>query len=131
MTTDVWLSTRARDARAYIGFLVDALGFTERVVYGEGDRVDHAELTSPGGNGGVMLGSVREQGDGVHVPSAEHLSAYLVVTDADAFFARAVAAGAEVVREPFDTDYGSRECAVRDPEGGTWHAGTYAGHEER
>ena len=34
----VWHTLRARDARALISFLVDAFGFEETVVYGEGDR---------------------------------------------------------------------------------------------
>jgi len=41
----VWPTFGARDARALIKFLVDAFGFEETVVYGEGDRVDHAELS--------------------------------------------------------------------------------------
>jgi uncharacterized glyoxalase superfamily protein PhnB len=45
----------------------------------------------------------------------------------DALYERAVAAGAEVLREPADTDYGSREFAVTDPEGNLWSFGTYRG----
>ena len=55
----VWPTLRARDARALIRFLVDAFGFEETVVYGDGDVVHHAQLSWPPG-GGVMLGSVRE-----------------------------------------------------------------------
>ncbi|MGO8961208.1 MAG: hypothetical protein ACLQFR_28135 [Streptosporangiaceae bacterium] len=50
----VWPALRARDARALIKFLVDAFGFEQTAVYGEGDRVDHAELAWPPG-GGIML----------------------------------------------------------------------------
>src|SRR5260370_23007944 len=57
----VWPTLRARDARGLIRFLVDAFGFEETVVYGEGDRVDHAQLSWPAG-GGIMLGSAREDG---------------------------------------------------------------------
>ena len=125
--TDCWLTLSARDPRRLISFLVEAFGFSEIVVYGEGDRVDHAELLTPGGRGGVMLGSVREDHHrGVALPGTA--SAYVVVSDTDALFARATAAGAEVVQAPLDTDYGSRDCALRDPEGGTWFFGTYAGH---
>ena len=52
----VWPTLRARDARALIRFLVDAFGFEETVVYGDGDVVHHAQLSWPPG-GGVMLGS--------------------------------------------------------------------------
>jgi len=54
----VWPCLRARDARGLIRFLVEAFGFEEVVVYGEGDRVDHAQLSWPFG-GGVMMGSAR------------------------------------------------------------------------
>jgi hypothetical protein len=55
----VWPTLRARDARALITFLCDAFGFEETVVYGDGDQVDHAQLSWPLG-GGIMLGSARE-----------------------------------------------------------------------
>jgi uncharacterized glyoxalase superfamily protein PhnB len=42
-------------------------------------------------------------------------------------FARATAAGATVLRELHETDYGSRDFAVRDPEGNLWSFGTYRG----
>ena len=115
----VWPSLHARDARGLIRFLLDAFGFEQTVVYGEGDRVDHAELAWPLG-GGVMLGSGSSDGG--------TLSCYVVTDDADALYARAKAAGAEVLRELGDTDYGSRDCAFRDPEGNRWSFGTYAGH---
>ena len=37
--------------------------------------------------------------------------------DLDALFERLVAAGADVVQEPTDQDYGVRDCAFRDPSG--------------
>ena len=61
----VWPTLRARDARALIRFLVDAFGFEETVVYGDGDRVDHAQLSWPEG-GGIMLGSVRDGDTDAH-----------------------------------------------------------------
>ena len=45
----VWPTLRAHDARALIRFLIDAFGFEETVVYGDGDRVDHAQLSWPPG----------------------------------------------------------------------------------
>jgi len=126
--TDCWMTFLADDPRRMIRFLVDAFGFRELVVHGEGDRIDHAELASPGGRGGVMLGSVREADTrGVAAPGTT--STYVVVPDTDELFARATARGAEVAMEPFDTPYGSRDCALRDPEGGTWFFGSYPGTE--
>ncbi len=118
----VWPTLQARDARALIKFLVDAFGFTETVVYGDVDRVDHAELAWPPG-GGIMLGSVRDSSSSQ--PGA--FQAYVVTGEPDALFARAAAAGAEVVMGLTDTDYGSRDFAVRDPEGNRWSFGTYRG----
>jgi uncharacterized glyoxalase superfamily protein PhnB len=50
---------------------------------------------------------------------------YVVVEDADAHCARARAAGAEIVDDVHDTDYGSRDYSARDPEGNMWYFGTY------
>jgi uncharacterized glyoxalase superfamily protein PhnB len=121
----VWPTLRATDARALIRFLVDAFGFREVVVHGDGDRVDHAQLAWPPG-GGIMLGSVRP-GDPVSVTGPGHFSAYVVTADPDALHARAVAHGAKVVTELYETDYGSRDFAIEDPEGNRWSFGTYPG----
>ncbi len=124
----VWPTLRARDARALIRFLVDAFGFEDTVVLGEGDQVDHAQLSWPPG-GGIMLGSARRPGDETDdwplAPGS--FGAYVVTDDPDALFGRATAAGAEVLIELHDTDYGSRDFAVRDSEGNRWSFGTYRG----
>jgi uncharacterized glyoxalase superfamily protein PhnB len=127
----VWPTLRARDARALIRFLVTAFGFEETVVYGEGDRVDHAQLSWPPG-GGIMLGSARDgdPGDSGPVPPG-YFGCYVVTADPDGLYARAVAAGAEVTAGLHDTDYGSRDFAVRDPEGNRWSFGTYPGEPRR
>ena len=54
-------------------------------------------------------------------------STYVVTDGPDALFDRATAAGAEVVRDLRDEDYGSRGFTVRDPEGNLWSFGTYRG----
>jgi uncharacterized glyoxalase superfamily protein PhnB len=107
---------RARDARALIRFLVDAFGFEEAAVYGEGDIVHHAQLSWP--PGGVMLGSADRPGaeDQWLLPPGS-FGAYVVTDDPDGLFARAKAAGAEVLSGLEETDYGSRGFAVRDPDG--------------
>ena len=46
------------------------------------------------------------------------------VADVDAHFERVRDAGATIVREPTDEDYGQREYAVRDPEGHSWYIAT-------
>jgi uncharacterized glyoxalase superfamily protein PhnB len=127
----VWPTLHAHDARGLIRFLVDVFGFEEVVVYGEGDRVDHAQLAWPPG-GGIMLGSVREeQGERATPTRAGTFGAYVVTGEPDALCARAKAAGAEIITEPYDTDYGSRDFAVRDPEGNRWSFGTYRGEARK
>jgi uncharacterized glyoxalase superfamily protein PhnB len=121
----VWPTLGARDARALIKFLTDAFGFEETVVYGDGDQVHHAELAWPLG-GGVMLGSSDDDSELNLRPGV--FNAYVVTDDPDALFSRAVGAGAKVVQELNDKDYGSRDFAVLDPEGNRWSFGTYRGH---
>lgn len=123
----VWPTLTYRDAPAAIRFLVDAFGFRETAVYtGQApDVVVHAELRWPGG-GGVMLGTHRPDSVLADLPPATG-SIYIVTDQPDALYERAVAAGATVVREPRDEDYGARGFSVRDPEGVIWSFGTYGG----
>jgi uncharacterized glyoxalase superfamily protein PhnB len=117
----VYPSLRYRDARAGIDWLKDTLGFQERVVYADDDgSVAHAELSF--GPSIVMLGSEKADDYGSH---AGQSWLYVAVPDPEARFERAQAAGAEIVRELSDTEYGSRDFAVRDPEGNLWSFGTY------
>ncbi|MCA0147127.1 VOC family protein [Blastococcus sp. LR1] len=126
----VWPAFRVRDARALIRFLVDAFGFEETAVYGEGDRVDHAQLSWPEG-GGVMFGSVKDDPDDPWPAVAGAAACYVVTADPDAVHARAVTAGAQILRPPYETDHGSRDFAARDPEGNLWQFGTYRGEPRR
>ncbi|GAA4576793.1 VOC family protein [Planotetraspora kaengkrachanensis] len=126
----VYPALRARDARALIRFLVDAFGFEETVVYGEGDHVDHAQLSWPLG-GGIMLGSVRDVPDDPWPVQPGVFGAYVVTDDPDGLYARATAAGAKVIQELHDTDYGSRDFTVVDPEGNLWSFGTYRGEPRK
>ena len=124
----VWPVLVYRDAPAAIRFLVDALGFEERlVVPGEDDPVvTHAELSWPEG-GGVMLGSA-DRDDSVFSRKPTGAASIYVVTDQpDGVHDRAVAAGAELIQPLRDEDYGSRGFTVADPEGNLWSFGTYRG----
>jgi uncharacterized glyoxalase superfamily protein PhnB len=122
----VWPALRARDAYALIDFLVAAFGFEPTAVHGDGTVVHHAELAWPPG-GGIMLGSARDTPDDPWPVQPGSFGCYVVCDDPDALYARAVAAGAQVTAELHDTDYGSRDFAVRDPEGNRWSFGTYRG----
>jgi uncharacterized glyoxalase superfamily protein PhnB len=75
-----------------------------------------------------MLGSARAEDTEDSWPLRPGtFGAYVVTDDPDGLFARATAAGAKVLRELHDTDYGSRDFAVLDPEGNLWSFGTYRG----
>jgi uncharacterized glyoxalase superfamily protein PhnB len=126
-TTTVWPTLRYRDAPAAIRFLIEAFGFTEAAVYpGEGEgTVVHAELRWPGG-GGVMLGSSRPDSTISELPPGTG-SVYIVTEDPDGLYRRACDAGARIVAELRDEEYGSRGFTARDPEGVHWSFGTYAG----
>ena len=126
----VWPTLRANDARALIRFLVDAFGFEETAVHGTGDVVHHCELSWPLG-GGIMLGSARDDPAHPWKLSPGTFGAYVVADDIEGLHARAVAAGAEIVRPPFTTDYGSRDFTARDPEGNIWQFGTYRGEPRK
>ncbi len=119
----VWQTLRCRDADALIAHLT-GLGFVETVRHQDGGQVAHAELRWPEG-GGVMLGDHRPGGVWTREPGTA--GTYVVTSRIDEVHERARAHGAEVVQELQDTDYGSREFAVRDPEGNLWSFGTYAG----
>ncbi|MEU3921859.1 VOC family protein [Streptomyces sp. NPDC029004] len=127
----VWPTLRAHDARALIRFLIDAFGFEETVVHGEGDRVNHAQLSWPEG-GGIMLGSAKQDGEDDAWPLRPgSFGTYAVTADPDRLYARAKAAGGEITSELRETDYGSRDFAARDPEGNRWSFGTYRGEPRK
>jgi uncharacterized glyoxalase superfamily protein PhnB len=113
---------RYQDAPAAISWLTKALGFAKLMeVPGPDGTIAHAELQL--GPGIIMLGSVRHESKNPWATVKQ--SAYLCVDDADAHYARAKAAGAQIVRELQDTEYGSREYGLRDPEGFLWGVGTF------
>lgn len=119
----LWHTMSFRDADAMIAFLT-AIGFVEHATYrSEADPavVEHAEWLWPGG-GGLMFGSLREDGAVSNVGGS---AAYLVTDEPDAVFDRAVEAGATVVRDMVDQDYGGRGGSVEDPEGNHWSFGSY------
>ena len=118
-TQSIFSTFRYDDALAAIDFLERAFGFERGDVHeGPDGKVHHAELHF--GGEWIMLGSARD--DGI---AAGPTTTYVVVDDPDAHHDRAKAAGAEIVRELIDQDYGSREYAARDPQGNVWSFGTY------
>ena len=122
---------RYRDARAAIKWLCDTFGFERKLVVESDDKknIVHAELAF--GNGMIMLASVSKANSNLlikqpdEIGGAETQSAYLIVADADVIHARAKAAGARIVMEIKDEEYGGRGFTCSDPEGHLWNFGTY------
>ena len=127
---------RYHDAPAAIDWLCRAFGFTPHlVVPDDHGGIAHAQLTL--GNGMIMLGSFREDGEFDQLVTTPRLagsttqSAYIVVMEIDAHYRRAVEAGAEIVYEIADQEYGGRLYSARDPEGHLWNFGSYDPWAER
>jgi uncharacterized glyoxalase superfamily protein PhnB len=118
--TTFYPSLRYRDAHAAIDWLSRAFGFTPKAVYEADGVVAHAELTF--GDGMIMLGTQRDDRYGDRIGQGW---TYVAADDVDALCEQAIAAGAEVIDGLHDTDYGSRDFAVLDPEGNRWNFGTY------
>ena len=117
---------RYRDAARMIDWLVEAFGVTVHARYEDAGVVQHAQLAL--GSSMIMLGTARDDDYGkiVGQPGSNGgKSVYVAVDDADALYTRAKAAGAKILEEPIDRDYGSREFICADPEGNVWSFGTY------
>jgi len=94
------------DSDAALEFLVNALGFTEKLhVTGDDGRVNHAEVQLS--DGVIMFGT----------PPGDYKN--------PAKLERAKQAGAKIVRQPEDQVYGDRNYGVEDPEGHEWYFGTH------
>ena len=126
-TPNIFPFLRCRDAQAQIDWLCKAFGFDiQTSVPGQGGAIAHCELRL--GAGIVMLGSERDDDFRMSSPldlGGINQGVYISLREVDDHCARARAAGAEIVRGPFDTDYGSRDYIARDPEGNLWAFGTY------
>ncbi|MDQ6760227.1 MAG: VOC family protein [Acidobacteriota bacterium] len=117
------------DASAAIEFYKKAFGATEltRHLAPDGKRIMHAALQV---NGGVMmLNDEFPEYTGGKSNTPESLGGtpvtlHLQVTDADAVFNQAVAAGATVRFPLMDQFWGDRYGQVRDPFGHNWSIGS-------
>ena len=114
------------DAAAAIEFYKKAFGATEVFrMPAPGGKIGHAEVKI--GDSRIMLtdeyaemnfvGPLSRGGTTVHI--------HLYVKDVDAMVARAVAAGAKLLREVKDQFYGDRTGTLADPLGHVWHIATH------
>ena len=121
---EVFPYLRADGAERAIAFYKEAFGATEkfRLVDPDG-RIGHVELLF--GTATIMLSDAFPE-YGIHALATDGPSTFVIhlhVDDADAATARAVQAGAKVVREVQDAFYGERSGTVRDPFGYDWMIG--------
>lgn len=124
---------RYADAPAAIDFLCAAFGFEKHAVHADDTDpriIYHAQLTM--GDAMVMLSTAQDsawtQASGMKTVTeagSNTQAPYVIVADVDAHCARARAAGAEIIMQPEDQDYGGRNYGARDPEGNVWSFGSY------
>ncbi len=102
------------DVSAAVEWLVEVLGFAERVRIGPGHR---AQLSF--GEGSLI---VADAGHGRTAPAGDGVahSTMLRVDDVAALCQRVREAGGEIVAEPEDFPYGERQCSFVDPGGHRW-----------
>lgn len=121
---------RYRDAHAAIEWLCKAFGFEKQAVYeNENGGVEHAQLTF--GHGMVMLGEVHDNEFGRHIAQPDEIGgretqcACVIVGNCKSHYQQAKAAGAVIVDEYAEKDYGGAGYSCHDPEGHLWYFGSY------
>ncbi|MFD4405133.1 VOC family protein [Nocardia sp. NPDC058499] len=122
--TRLWPTLSFENADTMTDWL-QAIGFTPlRVFRTDGDTgsIIHAELLWPEG-GGVMYGT--HDPDNTLDGRPGQSAIYLVTDDVPGTLTSAVDAGATVVRDVVEEDFGGQAATVRDPEGNTWTFGRY------
>jgi uncharacterized glyoxalase superfamily protein PhnB len=122
-TATIYPGVRFRDADAGIEWL-EQLGFERKEVHrDDAGGVVHAELVF--GGAVLMLSSAGIGREPFRSMPAGAGLTYVAVDEIDALYAHARGLGMEVALEIVDTDYGSRDFTLRDPEGNLWAFGTY------
>ena len=121
---------RYRDPHAAIAWLCKAFGFQKNAVYeNDAGEVEHAQLVY--GHGMIMLGGVRHDDFGKHIAQPAEIGgretqcACVIVAECKAHYEKAKAAGAVMVNEYSEKDYGGGGYSCHDPEGHLWYFGSY------
>ena len=126
-----------RNAYVAIDWLCEAFGFERRLIHADDRVVHHAQLVLEGGM--VMLGSADSESDTPQgsdpwrrrmvqpdqIRGRETQTNCVIVRDPDAHYARAITAGAEIIRPIADQDYGGRGYGCLDIEGHMWWFASY------
>lgn len=105
-----------RDLEAAITWLDKAFGFKEHFRYG--DPVSGAQLQL--GDVYIMVSTEREHSKSPATLGGATQSLTIFVDDVDGHYARAKSAGATIVEEPHETEYGEYQYTAYDPEGHLW-----------
>jgi uncharacterized glyoxalase superfamily protein PhnB len=112
------------DADAGMRWLESVLGCERREEHRDDDgNVVHAELVFRGAI--VMVGTAGVGREPFRSLPAAGCLLYCGIDDVDALYERVREAGGDIAMDLTDTDYGSRDFTVRDPEGNLWAFGTY------
>ena len=114
-------SLNVRDGEAAIAFYAAAFGAHEKfILIGPDGKVMHSELLI--GDCVLFLADEAPEWDALSPQSLGGcpMSLNLYTEDCDALTARAVAAGATVLREPTNYSWGERSSMVLDPFGYRW-----------
>jgi uncharacterized glyoxalase superfamily protein PhnB len=113
-----------RDADTAMKWLEDVLGCELRDDHRDYDgNVVHAELAFRGAI--VMLSTAGVGREPFRSLPAGGRLVYCALDDVDSLYEQVRDAGGDIAVELTDTDYGSRDFTVRDPEGNLWAFGTY------
>ncbi len=111
------------DADAAMAWLEEVLGCRRREDHRDDEgNVVHAEMEFRGAI--LMLSSAGVGREPFRSLPAGGRLVYCAMDEVDALYERVRDTGAEIVVEITDTDYGSRDFTVRDPEGNLWAFGT-------
>jgi PhnB protein len=108
-----------RDVPKAMDWLEKVFGFARVLIHPTANNRHHGEMRS--GSGIIMMGtSAAEFGTKTpHDADARTHGTFIYLAEVDAHFARAKAAGAEIVEEPVNRDYG-RTYWARDLDGHDW-----------
>ncbi len=113
-----------KNAMEAIAFYKAAFGAVEvfRNMHEDGERVMYARLEVNGGSF-MLHDDFPEFRGGAPAPEPAGVMLHLQVDDADAWYERAVSAGAEASYPLADQFWGDRYGHVKDPYGHTWSIG--------
>ncbi len=99
-------------------WLAKTFGFVEHYHYGSSGRVEGAQMHL--GDAWIMLNSARPGRTSPAQAGNATQSLTIFVEDVDAHFERARSAGARIVEDLHETEYGERQYGAEDLEGHHW-----------